>query len=49
MAAVGRIETFGEDYEVGAGFGGFKDARAGAREVVGFVGAWGGGLDAFWW
>ena len=40
LATVGRIDTFREDYEVGASFGSFEDARAGAGEVVGFVGAW---------
>ena len=41
LAAVGGIEAFGEDDEGGSGFGGFEDARAGAGEVGGFVGAWG--------
>ena len=43
LAAVGRVEAFGEDDEGGAGAGGFEDAGAGAGEVVGFVGAWGWG------
>lgn len=42
LAAVGGIEAFGEDNEVGPGAGGFQDAGAGAGEVVGFVGAWNG-------
>ena len=43
LAAVGGVEAFGEDDQGGSGFGGFEDARAGAGEVCGFVGAWGGG------
>ena len=41
LAAVGGVEAFGEDDEVGACFGGFEDASAGARKVGSFVGAWG--------
>lgn len=40
LAAVRGIETFGEDDEGGARFGGFEDARAGPSEVGGLVGAW---------
>ena len=40
LAAVGGVEAFGEDDEVGTCFGGFEDAGAGAGEVGGFVGAW---------
>ena len=42
LAAVGGVEAFGEDDQGGAGFGGFEDAGAGAGEVGGFVGAYGG-------
>lgn len=42
LASVGGVEAFGENDQRGAGFGGFEDARAGAGEVGGFVGAWGG-------
>ena len=45
LAAVGRIEAFGEDNEVRAGARGFKDAVAGASEVVGFVGTCSGGFS----
>lgn len=41
LAAVGGVEAFWEDDEVGAGAGGFEDAVAGSGEVVGFVRAWG--------
>lgn len=45
LAAVGRVEAFGEDDEGGAGAGGFEDAGARAGEVGGFVGAcWGRGV-----
>lgn len=47
LAAVGRVEAFREDYEIGAGFGGLEDAGASTGEVVGFVGAWEGRLVAF--
>lgn len=40
LAAVGGIEAFGEDDEVGAVAGGFEDAGARVGEVGGFVGAW---------
>lgn len=43
LAAVGRVEAFGEDDEGGAGAGGFEDAGARSGEVGGFVGACGGG------
>jgi len=42
LAAVGRVEAFGEDDEGGAGAGGFEDAGARSGEVGGFVGACGG-------
>ena len=45
MAAVGGVEAFGENDERGSGFGGFEHAGAGAGEVGGFVGTWGGGLE----
>ena len=45
MAAVGGVEAFGENDERCSGFGGFEDAGAGAGEVGGFVGTWGGGLE----
>ena len=40
--AVGGVEAFGEDDQLGAGVGGFEDAGTGAGEVGGFVGAWRG-------
>ena len=53
LAAVGRVEAFGEDDEGGSGFGGFENARAGAGEIGGFVGAWGGKGQkrrcSWWW
>lgn len=42
LAAVGRVEAFGEDDERGAGAGGFENAGARSGEVGGFVGACGG-------
>ena len=39
LAAVGGVEAFGEDDQGCTGFGGFEDARAGAGEFGGFVGA----------
>lgn len=42
LAAVGRVEAFGEDDEGGAGAGGFEDAGARSGEVGGFVSACGG-------
>ena len=57
LAAVGGVEAFREDDQGGSGFGGLEDARAGAGEVGGFVGAWrewvrkggGGGEDEEVW
>lgn len=52
LAAVRGVEAFGENDERGSGFGGFEDARAGAGEVCGFVGAWRGEgqkRERRWW
>lgn len=48
LGAVGGVEAFGKDDQVGACARGFKDTGAGAGEVACFVGTWrrerGGGL-----
>ncbi len=40
LAAVRRVEAFGEHDDGGAGLRGGEDLRAGVGEVVGLVGAW---------
>ena len=40
IGAVGGVETFGEDYEGGAGAGGSEDVSSGAGEVLRFVRAY---------